>query len=248
MDYEIGTELLIQMPGNKWLPATVEEDDDDEIFVTYKVGNRANEWINKDSHRIKPMMEIIMNDLTKIHSQSKNVVADLTPIISDIPSPEKEITKKPTTSVRSSSSIFKVKFKKDDFLSKKTLDIKLKEQKSMKDAKKSADRESKQLLSNNISNNETNSLKHTIAENSQTESENIKVLESIAPLNLNESNLSRSDNFEELLEDIEAEAEICSPTKSISHSEIKQKKKRKRYFGIKKEKVLQKIKTGKKMY
>jgi len=34
----------------------------------------------------------------------------------------------------------------------------------------------------------------------------------------------RSENFEELLEDIEAEAEICSPTKSISRSDIRQKK------------------------
>lgn len=36
-------------------PAIVEEDDGDEIFITYKEGNGANEWINKDSHRIKPM-------------------------------------------------------------------------------------------------------------------------------------------------------------------------------------------------
>lgn len=43
----------------------------------------------------------------------------------------------------------------------------------------------------------------------------------------NETNLLRSENFEELLEDIEAEAEICSPTKSISRSDIKQKKKSK---------------------
>lgn len=34
-------------------PATVEEDDGDEIFIAYKEGNGANEWINKDSHRIK---------------------------------------------------------------------------------------------------------------------------------------------------------------------------------------------------
>lgn len=40
-----------------------------------------------------------------------------------------------------------------------------------------------------------------------------------------ETNLLRSENFEELLEDIEAEAEICSPTKIISRSEVKQKKK-----------------------
>jgi hypothetical protein len=42
---------------------------------------------------------------------------------------------------------------------------------------------------------------------------------------LNETNLSRSENFEELLEDIEAEAEICSPTKSVSSNDMKQKKK-----------------------
>lgn len=42
-----------------------------------------------------------------------------------------------------------------------------------------------------------------------------------------ETNLLRSENFEELLEDIEAEAEICSPTKSISRNDIKQKKKSK---------------------
>lgn len=41
----------------------------------------------------------------------------------------------------------------------------------------------------------------------------------------NEINLLRSENFEESLEDIEAEAEICSPTKSKSHGDIKQKKK-----------------------
>lgn len=55
-------------------------------------------------------------------------------------------------------------------------------------------------------------------------------MESIIPIDLNESNLSRSDNFEELLEDIEAEAEICSPTKAISHGEVKQKKKSNNYF------------------
>lgn len=43
----------------------------------------------------------------------------------------------------------------------------------------------------------------------------------------NEAKLLRSENFEELLEDIEAEAEICSPTKSISRNDIKQKKKSK---------------------
>jgi len=36
-------------------PAFVEEDDGDEIFISYKDGKGANEWINKDSHRIKPM-------------------------------------------------------------------------------------------------------------------------------------------------------------------------------------------------
>lgn len=47
-----------------------------------------------------------------------------------------------------------------------------------------------------------------------------------------ETNLLRSENFEELLEDIEAEAEICSPTKSISRTDIKQKKKSKIVFSI----------------
>lgn len=46
-------------------------------------------------------------------------------------------------------------------------------------------------------------------------------------LSKNETSILRSENFEELLEDIEAEAEICSPTKSISHSDVKQKKKSK---------------------
>jgi len=57
------------------------------------------------------------------------------------------------------------------------------------------------------------------------------VVESInsskTPKPLTETNLLRSENFEELLEDIEAEAEICSPTKSISRNDIKQKKKSK---------------------
>lgn len=43
----------------------------------------------------------------------------------------------------------------------------------------------------------------------------------------NETNLLRSENFEESLEDIEAEAEICSPTKPKSRSDNKQKKKSK---------------------
>jgi len=59
----------------------------------------------------------------------------------------------------------------------------------------------------------------------------INIVESIhsskTPKHLIETNLLRSENFEELLEDIEAEAEICSPTKSISRSDIKQKKKSK---------------------
>ncbi|KAL4084825.1 hypothetical protein QTP88_027715 [Uroleucon formosanum] len=65
----------------------------------------------------------------------------------------------------------------------------------------------------------------------------LKVAESInpskTPKHLIETNLLRSENFEELLEDIEAEAEICSPTKSIPRSDIKQKKKKKKPFGIK---------------
>ncbi|XP_050425360.1 PHD finger protein 20-like isoform X2 [Adelges cooleyi] len=48
------------------------------------------------------------------------------------------------------------------------------------------------------------------------------------------SNLPKSDNFEELLEDIEAEAEICSPTKSSIRGIDKQKKKRKKFFGQRK--------------
>lgn len=47
-------------------PAIVEEDDGDEIFITYKEGNGTNEWINKDSHRIKPMNEEWMAKLTKV--------------------------------------------------------------------------------------------------------------------------------------------------------------------------------------
>lgn len=43
---------------------------------------------------------------------------------------------------------------------------------------------------------------------------------------LNETKLLRSENFEELLEDIEAEAEICSPTKSFSRSEVSKPKKK----------------------
>lgn len=42
---------------------------------------------------------------------------------------------------------------------------------------------------------------------------------------LNENNLLRSDHFEELLENIEADAEICPPSKSIVQSDSKQKKK-----------------------
>lgn len=39
--------------------------------------------------------------------------------------------------------------------------------------------------------------------------------------------MSRSENFEESLEDIEAEAEIYSPTKTPTHGDVKQKKKSK---------------------
>jgi hypothetical protein len=47
-------------------PATVEEDDGDEIFISYKEGNGANEWINKDSHRIKSIdAEWAANSVTK---------------------------------------------------------------------------------------------------------------------------------------------------------------------------------------
>jgi len=101
------------------------------------------------------------------------------------------------------------------------------------------------------------------------------VVSSKSSKHLNETNLLKSENFEESLEDIEAEAEICSPTKSISHDDIKQKKKSKSglnlivydehiciYFfvllkenhflvnegGLKKKKVHQKIKKVKKMF
>lgn len=51
------------------VPAIVEEDDDDEIFIAYKEGylkkSLANEWINKDSHRIKPMTTEWINKLLK---------------------------------------------------------------------------------------------------------------------------------------------------------------------------------------
>lgn len=47
-------------------PAIVEEDDGDEIFISYKECNSANEWINKDSHRIKPMNDEWINKLIKM--------------------------------------------------------------------------------------------------------------------------------------------------------------------------------------
>lgn len=47
---------------------------------------------------------------------------------------------------------------------------------------------------------------------------------------LTETNQLKPENFEELLEDIEAEAKICSPSKSILHGNIKQKKKSKYIF------------------
>jgi len=234
MDYQLGTELLIQSLGNIWTPAIVEEDDGDEIFITYK-NNGANEWINKDSHRIKPMDVEWINTLTKIPSSSENMVVELKPLVQEVSSTEKEIPKK-SNSARS-SSIFKVKFKKDDFLTKKSQESKLKEQKINKEGKKSADRESKQLLLNNPSNYEktsTNSLlnhQHIVG-NLEVKSEtNMEIVESSK--HLNETNLLRSENFEESLEDIEAEAEICSPTKSsTSRGDIKQKKKRKTFFGL----------------
>lgn len=42
---------------------------------------------------------------------------------------------------------------------------------------------------------------------------------------LNITNLLKPENFEELLEDIEAEAKICSPSKNMLSPNIKQKKK-----------------------
>jgi len=47
------------------------------------------------------------------------MITDVKPIVYDVSSTEKEITKKATINARS-SSIFKVKFKKDDFLTKKS--------------------------------------------------------------------------------------------------------------------------------
>jgi len=245
MDFDIGTELLIQSPGNVWTPAFVEEDDGDEIFITYKDGNGANEWINKDSHRIKPMNEEWVSKLTKIPTHSENSLPDIKSIITNVPPTEKEISKKSTTSVPRSSSIFKVKFKKDDFLTKKTQDSKNKEQKVMKDAKKSSDRESKQLILCGTPSNEKHS--HIVE---SSEMEDIKVAENIISSKtlkpLTETNLLRSENFEELLEDIEAEAEICSPTKSISRNDIKQKKKKKKsYFGQKRRSEKKKSKSKK---
>ncbi|XP_022161085.1 PHD finger protein 20-like protein 1 [Myzus persicae] len=237
MDFDIGTELLIQSPGNIWTPAFVEEDDGDEIFISYKEGNGANEWINKDSHRIKPMDKEWDAKLINIPTLSENRIPEIKTIIVNVPPSEKEILKKPTTSARS-SSIFKVKFKKDDFLTKKTQDSKHKEQKIIKDAKKSSDRESKQLLLCGTPSNEklstSTTLKHShIVEKSGMEVIKESINSSKTPNHLIETNLLRSENFEELLEDIEAEAEICSPTKSISRSDIKQKKKKKRPFGLK---------------
>ncbi|KAL5235731.1 hypothetical protein ACI65C_003141 [Semiaphis heraclei] len=239
MDFDIGTELLIQSPGNIWIPAFVEEDDGDEIFISYKDGKGANEWINKDSHRIKPMNDEWDAKLITNPTPSENSLPDLKPVIANVPPSEKEILKKSTTSARS-SGIFKVKFKKDDFLTKKTQDSKHKEQKIIKDAKKSSDRESKQLLLCGTPSNEQHfpntTLKHSYSvENSGMEVEEVpeSITSSKNPKHMIETNLLRSENFEELLEDIEAEAEICSPTKSISRTDIKQKKKKKRPFGLK---------------
>ncbi|XP_015378654.1 PREDICTED: uncharacterized protein LOC107172872, partial [Diuraphis noxia] len=60
-----------------------------------------------------------------------------------------------------------------------------------------------------------------------------------------ETNLLRSKIFEEVLEDIEAVAEICSPTKSIYHTDIKHKKKKKRPFGLKRRPDKKKSKSKK---
>ncbi|XP_025411654.1 uncharacterized protein LOC112684370 isoform X3 [Sipha flava] len=218
-------------------PATVEEDDGDEIFISYKEGNGANEWINKDSHRIKSIdAEWAANSVTK-SNHVESIVSDIKSMSPNVVPSDKEITKKSTAA--RSSGVFKVKFKKDDFLSKKTQDSKLKEQKTIKDGKKLSDRDSKQLLLNNTANNEkfstsTSSKYSHIIESSEMECRtNMESSSfSIEGKLLNETNLSRSENFEELLEDIEAEAEICSPTKSVSSNDMKQKKKRKKYFGV----------------
>jgi len=52
-------------------------------------------------------------------SLSENSLPEIKPVTANVPPSEKEILKKSTTSARS-SGIFKVKFKKDDFLTKKT--------------------------------------------------------------------------------------------------------------------------------
>lgn len=52
-------------------------------------------------------------------SHFENSLPEIKSLIVNAPSSEKEISKKSTTTARS-SSIFKVKFKKDDFLTKKT--------------------------------------------------------------------------------------------------------------------------------
>lgn len=51
---------------------------------------------------------------------SESILPEVKPIVVNVqPSSDKEVSKKSTTSTRS-PSVFKVKFKKDDFLTKKT--------------------------------------------------------------------------------------------------------------------------------
>ncbi|VVC28648.1 Zinc finger, PHD-type,Zinc finger, FYVE/PHD-type,Zinc finger, RING/FYVE/PHD-type,Zinc finger, PHD- [Cinara cedri] len=251
INFTKGTEILIWTSDGLWIPAIVEEDDYNDIYVVYKDGKTASEWINKTSH----LMKLGNNGLVKKVKESFPENIDIQSVIFKGSSPlpvtfEKEITKKPTANTRS-SGIFKVKFKKDDFLTKKTQDSKLKEQKAIKKT------ESKQLFLNN-SNNEkhftNSSSKHSpIVENSEIERGTSKEIVN-SPNNskqLNVTNLLKPENFEELLEDIEAEAKICSPSKNILHSNIKQKKKRKKLmFGLRrrtdKRKSLTKLNDSKK--
>lgn len=47
------------------IPVIVEEDDGNEILISYKESNRMNEWINKDCPRIKPMHKEFVNKKEK---------------------------------------------------------------------------------------------------------------------------------------------------------------------------------------
>ncbi|XP_050526297.1 PHD finger protein 20 [Daktulosphaira vitifoliae] len=221
MDYDIGTELLIQSPANKWVPALVEEDDGDEIFISYKEGSSANEWINKDSHRIRSMTSGWQNNVENISDEPQNIIPDVKSITT-----EREITKKPVTGPKS-ASIFKVKFKKDDLKNKK--DQKNKEIKVSKEKKKIAQNSKKPLAIKT-----SKSIKSTVKVQNISSTESHRQIKSISSVS-KQSQESKLDNFEESLEDIEAEAEIISPKKSSMRGvDIKQKKKRKTLLGQKK--------------